>query len=158
MKATPVLLQRILLLIALTLPSVNATWAFELIQLKQQKPYVLEVRYGAQENLPTSTEPSAEFLANAESLGIRVAATDANQIFSGPFTFGFTLAPGQKAETYAVRFQGEYQLQDSGKSFEGASLVRLKDWVLIAETSMTVLTPNGEKRQIFSVAMRLRAD
>ncbi len=158
MKATPILLQRILLLIALTLSSFNTAWAFELIQLKQQKPYVLEVRYGTQENLPTSTEPSAEFLANAESLDIRVAPTDSNQIASGPFTFGFALAPGQKAETYAVRFQGAYQLQDSGKSFEGASLVRLNEWVLIAETSMTVLTPNGEKRQIFSVAMRLRAD
>ncbi len=158
MKSIPVVLHKSILLIALALASVNIAWAFELVQLKQQKPYVLEIRYGSQEALATSTEPSAEFLAKAERLSLRVAATDSGQLSNGPFTFGFTLSPMQKEHAYRVTFQGEYQLNDAGKSFQGASKVQLNEWMLIAETSTTILTQKGQERQAFAVAMRLRKD
>lgn len=148
----------ILLTIA-ALSSVQASPAFELDSLKHQKPYVLEIRYGHHERPPAHPvpqEPSAEFLAQAASLNLRVAARDSGQLSGGPFTFGFTLEP--KAEAFAIAFQGDYTLKDSGKSFQGVTLIPLDQWMVLAETTTTTFTSQGEQRQGFSVVMRIRQD
>jgi len=152
---------RALLLTLTTLSSVQVASAFELAPLKHQKPYLLELRYGSHEPPQADTaiaETSTEFLANAASLSMRIAGSDSNQIASGPFTFGFTLSPSQQAGTFSITFQGDYQQNDSGKTFQGAAQIPLNEWAVLAETSSTTITSTGPQRQTFSVMMRLRQD
>jgi len=159
MKTLRVLSPLLVLLTIAAPSSIQASPVFELDSLKRQKPYVLEIRYGHHEMPPAHSvpqEPSAEFLAHAASLNLRVAERDAGQIAGGPFTFGFILEP--KAETFAVAFQGDYEIKESGKSFQGTTLVPLNQWIVLAETITKTFTSQGEQRQGFSVAMRLRKD